>query len=182
MPLAVSYRSVQREQSLCAKPSGQRNLWPIGQKRFPRGNATAPSITEQRCKDGMVWRTQVNRRLNHRNVQEAGTDATSEYSLRPKWYVAQGDALLWFLASRFLPPVERRLLTHSRGNYLEQGKPVISFFRRKRPAREADGIAGMGKRKKRMPRCNGAYRASETMKYPTRKGADFRSVIYCEKI
>ena len=76
---------------------------------------------------------------------------------------------------------DRRLLNHSFGIYLEQGKPVILFFGRKRSARKADGIAGMGKRKKRKPYCNDMDRASETMRYPTRKGADFRSVIYCEK-
>ncbi len=60
----------------------------------------------------------------------------------------------------------------------ERGKPV-SLPLGKRAARQADGGAGRGCRKKRTPPCNEADRGSESA--PARKGADFRLVLNHEK-
>ncbi|GBC59384.1 hypothetical protein DENIS_4501 [Desulfonema ishimotonii] len=60
----------------------------------------------------------------------------------------------------------------------ERGNPV-SLPLGKRAARQADGDAGRGGRRKRTPPCNEADRGSEFA--PARKGADFRLVLNHEK-
>jgi len=58
------------------------------------------------------------------------------------------------------PPAERSGLTHTNGTHAERGKPVILPSMGKQAARLADGIAGKGCWRKRMPLCNKADRDS----------------------
>ena len=86
------------------------------------------------------------------------------------------------------PPAYRCGLFHS-GTSAERGKPVVSPFpisngiEGKRTARQADGTAGKGGERKRMPACNGSDRGCAARQHhPTRKRADFSLVWRHERV
>ena len=64
-----------------------------------------------------------------------------------------GPSVIQSLGADAEPPAKRRGLTHT-ATATERGKPVASPTGR-RTARDADGAAGKGRGRKRMPACNG---------------------------
>ena len=67
-----------------------------------------------------------------------------------------GRIIIHWVRADNVPPVQRQVLTPAYVTQAEHGKPVVPPKQLgKRSVRKADGTAGKGLEKKRMPFCNG---------------------------
>lgn len=114
--------------------------------------------------------------IKDRKPKQAKVIVTPE----PKWQQGTEDDLGSHLRGQILPSVDSR---HLNQQYFLSGtwKPCISPTLVGKPtARKAEGNAGLGRRKKRMPRCNGADTGCNISRL--RKQAHVRLVFHCKKI
>lgn len=143
-------------------------------REFP----TTRRITGHGSEDGVLWKTKVNCRVNRRYVETA---LICDIGFAKRQVEGMTSWLLSHSITVFLPAA-RQFLRHSQTALTRNLVSLYFRCNHSRPtARKADGSAGRGNLKKRMPSCNGADRGkaenvvtANKADALTRKGADFR--------